>query len=77
MEFKSDIQIAQEVEMSNIREIAAAAGIDEKYLELYGNYKAKVDYNMLNEMQDTPDGKLILVTAFRRLRRERARRPRL
>ena len=64
MEFKSDIQIAQEVEMSNIREIAAAAGIDEKYLELYGNYKAKVDYNMLNEMQDTPDGKLILVTAI-------------
>ena len=46
MEFKSDIQIAQEVEMSNIREIAAAAGIDEKYLELYGNFKAKVDYNI-------------------------------
>lgn len=64
MEFKSDIQIAQEVEMSNIREIAAAAGIDEKYLELYGNYKAKVDYNMLNDMQDQPDGKLILVTAI-------------
>lgn len=64
MEFKSDIQIAQEVEMSNIREIAAAAGIDEKYLELYGNYKAKVDYNMLSDMQDKPDGKLILVTAI-------------
>ncbi|WP_161873318.1 formate--tetrahydrofolate ligase [Ihubacter sp. rT4E-8] len=64
MEFKSDIQIAQEVEMSNIREIAAAAGIDEKYLELYGNFKAKVDYNMLDEMKDTPDGKLILVTAI-------------
>ena len=64
MEFKSDIQIAQEVEMAGIREIAAAAGIDEKYLELYGNYKAKVDYNMLEEMKDTPDGKLILVTAI-------------
>ncbi|MGC2872760.1 formate--tetrahydrofolate ligase [Ihubacter sp. mB4P-1] len=64
MEFKSDIQIAQEVEMANIREIAAAAGIDEKYLELYGNFKAKVDYNMLDEMKDTPDGKLILVTAI-------------
>ncbi|MGN0659583.1 MAG: formate--tetrahydrofolate ligase [Emergencia sp.] len=64
MEFKTDIQIAQETEMANIREIAAAAGIDEKYLEQYGNYKAKVDYNLLNEMQDKPDGKLILVTAI-------------
>jgi len=64
MEFKSDIQIAQEAEMLKITEIAKAAGIDEKYLEQYGNYKAKVDYNLLNEMQDKPDGKLILVTAI-------------
>ncbi|MDD6043073.1 MAG: formate--tetrahydrofolate ligase [Eubacteriaceae bacterium] len=64
MEVKSDIQIAQEVEMSNIREIAASAGIDEKYIEMYGNYKAKIDYNLLYDMADKPDGKLILVTAI-------------
>ena len=43
MEFKTDIQIAQEAEMLKITEIAKAAGIDEKYLEQYGNYKAKVE----------------------------------
>ena len=64
MEFKSDIQIAQESEMKNIREIAEAAGLDEKYIELYGNYKAKVDYNLLEEKKDAPDGKVILVTAI-------------
>ena len=63
MEFKTDIEIAQSCEMKNIREIAATAGVDEKYLELYGNYKAKVDYKLLNE-DPTPDGKLILVTAI-------------
>ena len=64
MEIKSDIQIAQEVTMANIKEIAKTAGIDEKYLEQYGNYKAKVDYNLLDDKKDTPDGKLILVTAI-------------
>ena len=64
MGYKSDIEIAQETTMSHIREIAATVGIDEKYLEQYGNYKAKVDYNMLTEKADTPDGKLILVTAI-------------
>lgn len=64
MEIKSDIQIAQETEMKNIREIADAAGLDEKYIELYGNYKAKVDYNLLDEKKDAPDGKVILVTAI-------------
>lgn len=64
MEFKSDIQIAQEVEALHIGEIAKIAGVDEKYLELYGNYKAKVDYNILNDKQNTPNGKLILVTAI-------------
>ena len=64
MEIKTDIQIAQEVEMTNIREIAAAAGIDEKYVEQYGNYKAKIDYNLLQDMEDAEDGKLILVTAI-------------
>ena len=64
MEFKSDIQIAQETEMTNIQEIAVSAGIDPKYIELYGNYKAKIDYNLLQEKKDTPDAKVILVTAI-------------
>ena len=63
MEFKTDIQIAQECEMQKITEIARVAGVDEKYLELYGNYKAKIDYSLLKET-DRPDGKLILVTAI-------------
>ena len=64
MEIKSDIQIAQENVMEPITEIAKRAGVDDKYLELYGNYKAKVDYRMLKDMSDKPDGKLILVTAI-------------
>ena len=63
-EFKTDIQIAQECEMENIRAIAERAGVDEQYLEMYGNYKAKVDYKMLKDKADKPDGKLILVTAI-------------
>ena len=64
MEFKSDIQIAQESVMTNISEIAASAGIDETYIELYGKYKAKIDYNLLKDKADAPDGKLVLVTAI-------------
>ena len=63
MAYLSDIEIAQACKMKNIREIAAAAGVDEQYLELYGNYKAKIDYNLLSENK-RPDGKLILVTAI-------------
>ena len=63
MEFKTDIQIAQECQMAPIVEIAEKAGIDEKYLEQYGKYKAKIDYNLLSET-DKKDGKLILVTAI-------------
>ena len=64
MGFKSDIEIAQETEMLPITEIAKIAGVDEKYLEQYGKYKAKVDYNILKDMADKPNGKLILVTAI-------------
>ena len=63
-EFKTDIQIAQECEMENIRVIAERAGVDETYLEMYGNYKAKVDYKLLKDNADKPNGKLILVTAI-------------
>lgn len=63
MEFKTDIQIAQECVMAPITEIAEKAGIEDKYLEQYGKYKAKIDYNLLKE-SDKQDGKLILVTAI-------------
>ena len=64
MEYKSDIEIAQACRMKDIREIAALAGVDEEYLELYGRYKAKVDYRLLRDRAGQPDGKLILVTAI-------------
>ena len=60
---KTDIEIAQSVEMKPITEIAKSAGIDDKYLEQYGKYKAKVDLSLLND-SDRKDGKLILVTAI-------------
>jgi formate--tetrahydrofolate ligase len=61
---KSDIEIAQAAKMKNIKEIAEALGIDEKYLELYGNYKAKVQLGILDELKGRPDGKYIDVTAI-------------
>ena len=63
MAFKSDIEIAQSCAMRPITEIASIAGVDEKYLELYGKYKAKVDYRLLGEHAGQ-DGHLVLVTAI-------------
>ncbi|MBP5194023.1 MAG: formate--tetrahydrofolate ligase, partial [Clostridia bacterium] len=63
MAYKTDIEIAQQTELKHITEIAAAAGIDERYVEQYGRYKAKIDYNLLNDCKNE-DGKLILVTAI-------------
>ena len=59
----SDIEIAQAAEVAPISEIAKKLGIPADSLELYGNRKAKVDYNLLSEKPHTP-GKLILVTAI-------------
>ncbi|MDO4891520.1 MAG: formate--tetrahydrofolate ligase, partial [Coriobacteriaceae bacterium] len=59
----SDIEIAQATKPQPITEIAAKAGVPAEYLELYGNYKAKIDYNLLRDQQHEP-GKLILVTAI-------------
>ncbi len=64
MGFKSDIEIAQETTMNPISQVAAALGVDEKHLEPYGFYKAKVDDALLREKKSQPDGKLILVTAI-------------
>ena len=59
----SDIEIAQAATPQRIDEIAEKAGIDDKYLEMYGKYKAKVDYNLLRNEEHAP-GKLVLVTAI-------------
>ena len=60
----TDIEIAQSVTPRHILEIAKEAGIDEKYIELYGNAKAKLDLSLLRDAQNKKDGKLILVTAI-------------
>lgn len=63
MAYLSDIEIAQAATLKHINEIAATAGIDEKYLEHYGRYKAKVDTALLKE-STRKNGKLVLVTAI-------------
>ncbi len=63
MAYKSDIEIAQECKMLPIGEVAKKAHVDDKYLECYGRYKAKVDPALIKE-SDKPNGKLILVTAI-------------
>ncbi len=63
MGYLSDIEIAQATEMKPIGEIARVAGIDDKYLEQYGRYKAKIDHALLRESK-RENGKLILVTAI-------------
>ena len=60
---KTDIEIAQSAKMQPIADIASKAGIDDKYLDLYGKYKAKINISLLNE-SPAQDGKLILVTAI-------------
>ncbi|RHL31211.1 formate--tetrahydrofolate ligase [Agathobacter rectalis] len=61
---KTDIQIAQEATMLPIKDVAAAIGIKEDDLELYGKYKAKISDELINRTKENPDGKLILVTAI-------------
>lgn len=65
MNYKTDIEIAQEYKPLHIAEVAARAGIPGEFLEPYGNYKAKIDYNMFNNALRKPkEGKLVLVTAI-------------
>ena len=61
---KTDIQLAQEATMLPIKDVAAAIGIEEDDLELYGKYKAKISDELINRTKKNPDGKLILVTAI-------------
>jgi len=60
----TDIEIAQSVKPKYIMDIAAAAGIDEKYVELYGRNKAKLDLSLLRDRAEEKNGKLVLVTAI-------------
>lgn len=61
---KTDIQIAQEAEMIHIKDVAAQLGIGEDDLELYGKYKAKLSNELIEQVKNNKDGKLILVTAI-------------
>ncbi|WP_300341371.1 formate--tetrahydrofolate ligase [Fusobacterium sp.] len=61
---KTDIQIAQEAKIQNIMEIAKKIGLSEDSIEQYGKYKAKVNLEVLKELEAKKDGKLILVTAI-------------
>ncbi|MCI5838245.1 MAG: formate--tetrahydrofolate ligase [Christensenellaceae bacterium] len=61
---KTDIEIAREVIPEHILKIAERANIDEKYIELYGRNKAKIDLSLLSDLKDKPNGKLVLVTAI-------------
>ena len=63
MAYLSDIEIAQACKPEHIMQIAKRAHVEEKYLEQYGNYKAKVDLSLLKDT-DKPNGKLVLVTAI-------------
>ena len=61
---KTDVEIAQEAEMQDIRKIAEKLEISEDELELYGKYKAKVTLDAWETVKDRPNGKLVLVTAI-------------
>ncbi len=61
---KTDIQIAQEARMKQIKEVGTAYGINEDELELYGKYKAKLTDELWNRIKENPDGRLVLVTAI-------------
>lgn len=61
---KTDVQIAQEAKMKPIKEVADYLGFPEEAIELYGNYKAKLNIHELKDYKDRPNGKLILVTAI-------------
>ena len=61
---KTDIEIAQEAELTHVKNVAAQLGIREDDLEFYGKYKAKFSDELWEEIKDRPDGKLVLVTAI-------------
>ena len=64
MAVKSDIEIAQEAKLLNIKDVAAKVGITEDELEMYGKYKAKLSDELIHRVENNEDGKLVLITAI-------------
>lgn len=62
--YKSDLEIAQEAKMQHIKDIAKKLGLKEEEIELYGNYKAKINLEVMKRLKDNEDAKVILVTAI-------------
>ena len=62
MAYLTDIEIAQNAKMQPITEIAKVAGVDDKYLEQYGKYKAKISREFIKKVKEKKDGKLIVNT---------------
>jgi formate--tetrahydrofolate ligase len=60
----TDIEIATQAQMKPIGEIAKNLGIEESEIEYYGHYKAKLSDELFTRLEDSPDGKLVLVTAI-------------
>ena len=60
----TDIEIAQQAKLDNIKEVAAKVGMTEDDLELYGKYKAKISDEYMESIKDNENGKLVLVTAI-------------
>lgn len=61
---KTDIEIAQESKILEIETIAKKLDIKKDHIDLYGNYKAKISLDILNELENKKEGKLILVTSI-------------
>ena len=59
-----DIEIARQTKLENIGEIAKKLNISEDYIDYYGKYKAKIQNKMYSEVENKPNGKLVLVTAI-------------
>lgn len=64
MAVKSDIEIAQEAKLLNIKDVAAKVGVTEDELEMYGKYKAKLSDELIHRVENKEDGKLVLITAI-------------
>ena len=60
----NDLEIARSVELENINKIIEKYGIDEKYIEQYGKYKAKIQNKLVENLNEKKDGSLILVTSI-------------
>lgn len=65
MAVKSDIEIAQEAKLLNIKDVAAKVGITEDELEMYGKYKAKLSDELIHRVENNEDGKLVKSEAKR------------